>query len=386
MMLQKSFGRAVLSCTVLFIALSFKTNSQKSNYPVLEAPTKNFLIMQVPEKDFKSWATTTDFMYDVSMMAPITRQLYGTYKDEFDLIIFVVDQSAEQHQLTNAPWGMNSAVSSSTLGIGIEPFDNTATHGSSGRLKATFQLWARTYMEEGPFLHEVAHNWANYVIPENEFTEPSAPDNDYEFCGANQKDWCATKTTSDHWGFAGCGGQLGGFDQATLKINVDGTQGKYQASMGSDSTFGFNANGGNSVPYSKLERYLMGMIPLDQVPAFDAFTGVKLLNSDFHGGEYGAWNGKFCASTRTTYTPEIIRQQFGERVPSWSTAQKDFKALVVLITNKPVNSISKASLEETNTQLKHMSMQGDDEQSTFNFWEATGGKGTIDFMLTGMKK
>jgi hypothetical protein len=372
--------RFLIGCSL--IILPFIAGSQTiAHFPVKVAPTNNFVIVQLPEKEFLLWANNYDYSTDAANVAPITRQLYKMYKDDFDMIIFVIDQSADQHQQTSMPWGINNSVSNSVAGIGINPFDETGLYGSAGKLKSCFVLWARTYMEDGPFLHEFAHNWCNFLIPENEFSYATPPDNDYETCGSAGKDWCATKTTFDHWGFAGCGGQLGGFEQSTLKENVDDIPGKYHAGIAGQESFGFNANGGNSVPYSKFELYLMGMVPLDQVPPFDAFSGVKLLDSEFHGGAYGEWNGKFFAATRTTYTPEKILKDFGARNPTSSDAQKDFKALVVLVTNKPLASVTKASLDETNAQLTDMSLKADNEKYGYNFWEATGGIGSIDFTL-----
>lgn len=351
----------------------------QSNYPTKISSNSNFVIMQVPQNIFDGWKTAY-YNTDFNEVSPITKQLYKTYNDDFDFIVFVIDQSSTDHQPTGMPYGMNVSVSNNIQGIGKSSFDNTAAYGSAGKLKSHLTLWSRTYMENGPFLHEFCHNWANSVIDENEFSQENY---DYAMCGAANADVCATKTTLGHWGFAGCGGQLGGFDQTTLKTNVDGNPNKYQASISGGQSFGFNANGGNALPYSQFELYLMGMIPLSSVPTFDAFTGVTLLSADLTAGAGGKWNGKFVATTRKTYTNAKITTDFGARVPSSVTAQKDFKALVVLLTTSAVDAVSSVSLTDVDGQLTRMSKKADNGNFLYNFWEATGGLGSMSFDLSG---
>lgn len=73
------------------------------------------------------------------------------------------------------------------------------------------------------------------------------------------------------WGFSNAGGQLGGAKYMRIvKENCGGIIGKirYQGSMEPDLNengsfkyggFGLNTNGGNSLPYSDIELYIMGM-------------------------------------------------------------------------------------------------------------------------------
>ena len=88
----------------------------------------------------------------------------------------------------------------------------------------------------GPSLHELMHNWANFNINTTCF-DPFGP-------GSGSYDFIP------HWGFSGCGGQLGGFDQSTLVGNVGGNPNQYTAGINGHAGFGQFANGGNGLPYS----------------------------------------------------------------------------------------------------------------------------------------
>jgi hypothetical protein len=115
---------------------------------------------------------------------------------------------------------------------------------------------------------------------------------------------------------------LGGFKQSTLKTNVDGAATRYQA-----AAFGQFANGGNSVPYSELELYLAGLIPAGQVAPFDVFRDI----SAYDPVKY-TWE----AATRIRYDSTRILSELGARSPGTASAQKEFRLLVVVLTDKPL--------------------------------------------------
>jgi hypothetical protein len=120
-------------------------------------------------------------------------------------------------------------------GIGQPTYTKAAQYGSAGRLRAVIHL----SMRNGPSLHELLHAWANFIVPTG---------------------------IASHWNFSSSGGgQLGAYDGNTF---TDLRGGPYQASNGRAGSTGFGtvANGGNTVPYSDLELYLMGMCAADGVP------------------------------------------------------------------------------------------------------------------------
>ena len=152
---------------------------------------------------------------------------------------------------------------------------------------------------------------------------------------------------------------MGGFSQSTL---VDNGSGSY-----STESFGANANGGNSIPYNQLELYLMGMIPITDVEDFDVFTGIS--NFNFSGNPY-----TFDATGRTTYTSSSLETLLSQRVPNSTTSQKDFRALVIVLTDNPLTT---AQWDIVDDYSEKFSRTSSDFSSSYNFWEATNGLGTL---------
>lgn len=316
---------------------------------------KRFVTIPVSQPVFDGWSNSF-YNKDRARTAEITKPLYTKFKDDFDFIVFVLDNTSVP---AHGTYGMNVQVSNAVHGIGQSLFDRTADYGSAGRLKSHVTLWSRNAMERGPFLHELCHNWGNYAFA----TEAIS--------GA-----LTAVSAGGHWGVAGCGGQLGGFDQSTLKTNVDGVADKFNARMPGKSTFGFNANGGNGVPYSDFELYLMGLLPVSELKPFDVFSGCSVDQADV-----GPWNGSFRAKTRTTYDGDKLTAVLGARVPSFETSQKHFRALCAVLT--PSLALSSDVEANIDAQLERMSRPSDDGQWWLNnFWEATRGRGTISFDLS----
>ena len=240
-------------------------------------------------------------------------------------------------------------VSNTIEGTGVPVFDDSSNFGSAGKLKSLMQLTQINFLLDGPTSHEILHNWGNFVIPSEAVSD----------FGTNLTSF----PLGGHWGFTGGNtkGQLGGFDQNTL---VDNGNGSYTL-----DSFGLNANGGNSVPYNDIELYLMGMIPLSEVAAFDGFTTITSIADN--GND--TWT---LEATKTNYTPASLNTLLENRVPSSTTAQKDFKALVIVITDAPLTTDEWDLLD---FQAELYSRNSDDGFSTlYNFWEATRGLGTIE--------
>ncbi|MEN9573218.1 MAG: hypothetical protein RL514_1073 [Verrucomicrobiota bacterium] len=61
----------------------------------------------------------------------------------------------------------------------------------------------------------------------------------------------------------------------------------------------------------------------------------------------------------------------GARVPNVAAAPKKFRAMVVILT---VAALSPSRLAQYDTDVKNFSLPGSDGLSTYNFWEATGGR------------
>ena len=263
-----------------------------------------------------------------------------------DFIFLILNENTKPD---GKAYGRSRLVSNNVSGIGKQLFNNANDFGSNGKLKALIELTQIDFLRSGPSLHELMHTWANSAIPTETVDALGTNLTSYAYWG--------------HWGFTGGSskGQLGGFDQSTLVSNGGNS---YTVNL-----FGANANGANSVPYNELELYLMGMIPVTSVSNFDVFSNITSLaiNTDQTRLTFVA--------TKTTYTPESLENLLGARSPASDTYQKDFKALVMILTDEPVSNDKWEFLDD---QVEKFSRTSSDDSSSFNFWEATNGLGTID--------
>ena len=282
---------------------------------------------------------------------------YERFDDEFDFLMFVSNVGPGQHEPGAYVGAFHGGVQNDVKGIGMETFANNEDWGSAGRLQGAILFGSYSIYHdhdlsifaEGPTLHELMHQWANSVVP---------------------------SVWGGHWGFSSADGNLGGFDIADL---VDHGGGRYSAG-------GFTVAGAadNIVPYSPIELYLAGFVPPDQVPdLWVAEDGEWLLDEE---GEHvsapdGSW--MFTASQIRTYTIEEIIAEHGARVPDVSQSQKEFRGAVILLVdeNHPATQEALQTLSEDVSWFSH---PGDDETYRFNFYEATGGRGTIT--MDGLSK
>ena len=162
---------------------------------------------------------------------------------------------------------------------------------------------------------------------------------------------------------------MGGFDLTSLQTLTDAPN-HYHAQRGTNLSFGLNANGGNSLAYSPLELYMMGLAPKSEVPDVTVFSGLTIdANDFFQKGNF------FATSKKTLSLDQIITQTgIGERVPDYLSAQKEFRAIVVVVTPAVLTSTEWTDYEKAVTDFFKKS---NDETASFNFYEATKGRGWI---------
>lgn len=211
-----------------------------------------------------------------------TQTVYKKAKDEFDFIIFIQNCNSCISDFS----GIFIVTSNQVEGIGLSVFNDNIGWGAGTKLQGVLYLTNIRNLRSGPSLHELLHNWANYVIPPN------------------------VSNIGSHWGVAGTPGQLGGFDPESL-INHGGNQ--YQATNGrpGSTSFGVNANGGNSLPYSALELYLMGLVPAFEVPPVPVAVNPQAV--DFA-------NGIFSADSFVETTIDDLITSYGPRVPAYGAS------------------------------------------------------------------
>ncbi len=274
-----------------------------------------------------SGATTTT-------ITSLSRMVFQQLRDEFDFIVFVSNEDAYP---SGAPaYGRHFSVKNDIAGLNQNLFNLGASFGSEGRLQSAIHLVEKAGIRGGPSLHELMHRWANSsFIP---------------------------TTVGGHWGFSNVGGQLGGWANGTLQSLGNN---RYRANNGRDASFGTFANGGNVLPYSPLELYLMGLIEATEVHDIQ-----YALNA-----AYTANVGEFTATSIESRTMSQLIAQRGPRLPGVSSSQKSFNVLWVVLTKTPLSNGRWLAFDR---DVYDFVLSGDDGVgSRFNFWEATGGRAQL---------
>ncbi len=302
-----------------------------------------YVSMILPKPEYADWKN--DAISNNGVIDRYTKEIYEKFEDDFDFIIFQLNEPT----LGDFDYyGKSFSVSNDVSGIGMDIFNFCEYFGSKQRLQQVIHMPCyEKGIVHGPFLHEILHRWGQYA-----FQTIDLDGNDY----------------TGHWGLTGgsTNGQLGGFRQD--KLMVDDPEHPYRYSV-SNNYFGENANHGNSVPYNDIELYLMGMLPLDSVAEFSLFNAVDSFSYD---GETDIIS--IYSDSVTKYNKELILSEIGERAPSSSTSQKDFKALFVIVSDRELTCEER---EEYDKQISQFCLIGDDDSYLYNFWEATHGMGTF---------
>ncbi len=272
---------------------------------------------------------------DVKM---VSQQVYEYFNDDFDFIFIL---SVEENQPNGLYFGKSYKVKNDIQGLGMSIYNGAAAYGSQGTLKSIIHMPRTEYIVTGPFLHEIAHYWGNHgFIP---------------------------TTVGGHWGYSGTGGQLGGFDEL---INLGNNT--YQGKLNGSNSFGTFANGGNSVPYSNLELYTMGLINANELEPIQVAENPQPTQEA----------GKFTADSITIKTGEALIAEHGDRVPSEQNSQKAFKAITIVIST---SLLSQEKIDMVNRDLENFSRKGALDSywgNTYNFWGATGEKASIEVQVS----
>lgn len=277
------------------------------------------------------------------------KRFHEHFKDEFDFLVFVVNLYAEEYHDGVNVKSYYVSTSNDVQGIGRQiSFDERYPPSLQGvivHLVISSSVDDRTIVYRGPMLHEVMHRWANFISPSS--------------------GW------GSHWGFSSANGILGGFDIDDL-VNHGG--GRYTA-----GSFGTNGAAANNKPYSPIELYLAGLVPREEVPdLWVAEDGKWLLDS---GGSHvegpnGHW--MFTASRIRSYTIDDIVELYGARVPDHSESQREFRAATILLVDDH-HPVTRRVLDQLSADVAWFSQtEGDEIDLTYNFYEATGGRATID--------
>lgn len=231
--------------------------------------------------------------------------------------------------------------------------DQTAAFGSDGRLQGVIALNLND-VGNGPTLHETLHRWGVFV------DEAFGLGCDAETC------------FGPHWGLLGHVGQLGGFDADSLRCAgtsqsppcaVDGT-GRQHVTV---APFGPTTNGGDSVPYSLLELYLMGLVALEDVPFpltyLNAATFMSTNDNDLH----------FLVEGYRQITRSDWRMTQGECALR-PVGERAFRAAFVVVSSAAAPS----DVMDAAHRWARIFAGVEDDSRLLSFAEATGGRASMD--------
>lgn len=267
----------------------------------------------------------------------ITKDIYKHYKDDFDFIIILGVEKKQPEGLGFL--GRNLSAQNKVQGLGGDTFNQATRFGAKDKLQGIIYMPVTEYIKSGPFLHELAHTWGNRnFIP---------------------------TTVSGHWGYSSAGGQLGGFDTLTSLGNNT-----YKGTVAGRTSFGTFANGGNSIPYSNLELYLMGLIGENELKPVQVAVNPKATNK----------SGEFTADRIDTFSVTQLIEKNGKRIPTVENSQKTFKSLTVIISPSELSPNKKKEINDLIDPFFKKEPSG--FEGTLNFWEATKGKASIENTVT----
>ncbi|MCL1973442.1 MAG: hypothetical protein FWG54_01335, partial [Bacteroidetes bacterium] len=327
-------------------------------------PDSRIVECTVTPEQFRSLFTDAGFYAE---LRSITAQVYKMFRDDYDFIVYLPDVSETNRPSSDLRFaGINYTLSNSVQGLGRSLSSESAQWGSAGKLQSVIYLTGGyNAIGQGPILHELTHRWANSCCPT------------YGYNGDNY---------DTHWGISNAGGLLGGFKYIrTVEQNSGGVAGKtlYQASISSDKNpdgsfvRGFELGGypNNSLPFSDIELYLMGMKSAQDLRnnnfRLDTYTG-----NSYDGNIVG--QGYFWSTGLTSYTIDDLIVRNGQRVPDAANAQKSFRILTVLISQE---GQSVHHYTEVVNDVKWLTGPAGSSigtyQGLYNFREATGGAGTL---------
>jgi hypothetical protein len=268
----------------------------------------------------------------------VGQRVYEKFPDVFDFLIL--------NPGADVPGGLRGALLSGrndVTGIGRPVFDNTADWGSAGRLKAALALGLT---DSGPVLHEIGHQWGFFIGGSLGFQQ----------CGPA------------HVGLAGTGcGPLGGFEPEPLVDNGDGT---FSISNRCTSAGGAGAD---ISAYNPLNLYLMGLIPPSEVPPIPVPVNVDCFSfvQDFVNDTF-----TFAADGINTVTIDDLIAEHGVRVPDVAGSQKAFNLGWIVPINR-IPTATEAGWFQYRSEYVGRPEAGD-QQLRFTFWEATGGRATLN--------
>lgn len=266
-------------------------------------------------------------------------QLYSVMPDVFDTVIVmpaaqIFDPSRDYAE--NVPYEVN--VRNKIQHIGLPVFNSTAKFSSKGRLSSMVYH----SFDEGAILdHEVGHRWSAFF------------GYGLELCG---------ESPDSHWlEDTDIGGQMGKF------VLLPGGRSGQLVDNG-DGTWRVERQPDDNNLYSKLDLYLMGLIPPGEVPPVHKLIKPNYSNPD-----------RVTAKEVKTYTIEqLMDAEGGRRVPSSQSSPRKFRIALIGVKNK---AFKPAEIAWFSLVAKYFCSREQGDGSLTTFYTATGGRATLNARL-----
>jgi hypothetical protein len=229
---------------------------------------------------------------------PLVEAYLQAYAERFpsdaNFLLFLLDVHRDRLRF-NALGGFNVTVRSPETGLG--PIGQATPLPNLPELRSYIYLARKDSLVLGPSLHELAHAWGVRL------TQPST---------LGKQVTCS----DNHWGYTSAGGQLGGWSPGSL---VENSGGRFEIAGGNVEP---NGRPFNTVAYSHIELYLMGLVGSEAVPAMEV-----AINPQFQS------LFQFTADDVVVLSIEDILDGNGVRKPLPADAPRDFKLTVVFLTD-----------------------------------------------------
>jgi hypothetical protein len=282
--------------------------------------------------------TAPDFVIDLRQIA---HRYYTQFPDIKDFL-FVNDLFVRmQYSLAGYFVGVRNDVQ----GIGEAIYDDTSSYGSSGTLQG--MIHTLNSLNAGLLDHELLHRWAAFLDPSLDM--------------ASGSHWGAIQRPSS--GFGPFWGAYNRFKNESGNL--------YRAWLNADSTFGY---------YNDLELYLMGLNKLSDIES----PIITLVNPIDKGITYdtntqSAYRLFEADNIRNVDVNEIVNK-LGDRLPNYSTSQKQFSSALIILSDKPMNNIEFAFFDYF---MREYEKSRSTSLTAPPFQAATGGRATMSTRISG---
>jgi hypothetical protein len=268
------------------------------------------------------------------------QRFYAIFGDNFDFLNFV---------LVAGPRGNrgHATVRNDVGGIGVAPFDASASLGSKGRLKGFTDFPISSFFDAGDaaFSHETGHQWINFL-------------RGTVFASAIPH-WPKGDIAINEMGFS-----IGG---------TGGEGGRYYYTFTPEGQSGYRVGSGldiNQSIFNSMELYLMGLLPPEEVGRF------FVLNDQSRNLVAGQ---VLTASEVTHVTVNDVIASAGPRLPASTVSQKIFRSAVMVISEQLLDAYGMSFYDwfarraEATQQLPYASGLASGVGNPFHL--ATGGRG-----------